>query len=236
MMTMPMSFILAQISAGASEPVERGVPRLPTPAPAVYYTLENPWPLGIALILASVLAYALLNARSRFKMAKVVAALLLLCGIGVIIAGSIITTEREVLREQTRALVDLTAKADTTQLRDMLQETASVLAFGVVPGPRGRDAILDAVRVNLGERYPIGEHSVGSVQACLDGKNVARTQVRVWVKPTEDQKLYDVSTGAWFRLDWQRDPLAERGQFGPWRVSRITVMQIDGLGTREGME
>lgn len=232
-MLVPMCFILAQIPGEAPERVERGVARLPSPAPAVYYTLENPWPLGVAMILASVLAFALLNARSRFKLAKVVTALLVLCGVGVIIAGLSVTTEREVLRSKTRDLVNLTAKADTTALRDMLQETSSVLAFGVIPGPRGREAILDAVRVNLGERYPIGEHSVGAVQATLDGKNVARTQVRVWVKPTDDQKLYDVATGAWFRLDWQRDPLPERGQFGPWRVSRITVMQIDGLGTRE---
>lgn len=212
------------------------MPRLPSPAPAVYYTLENSWPLGLALILASVLAFALLNARSRFKMAKIVTVLLVLGGIGVIIAGYTVKTEREVLREKTRELVELTAKADTAGLRDMLQETARVLAFGIVPGPRGREEILDSVRTNLGERYPIGEHSIGSVQASIDGKNVARTQVRVWVKPRDDQKLYDISTGAWFRLDWQRDPLPQPGAFGPWKVSKITVMQIDGLGTRGDME
>lgn len=215
---------------------EVGVPRLPSPPPGLYYTLENPWPLGIGLVVGSLIAYALLNARSRFKLAKVVAAMLVVLGVLVMIAGTAITTEREALRERTRELVTLTAKANTAELSPMLQETASVLAFGVVPGPQGREAILEAVRVNLRERYPIAELRIGSVQAVLDGKNVARTQVRVWVKPSEDQRLYDVATGSWFRIDWQRDPLAERGAFGPWRVSRITVMQVDGLGARESGE
>lgn len=205
------------------------IPSLPSPPPGVYYVVENPWPLSIILVLLAIPAYALLNARRQFRLAPIVSALLVLAGGGVFIAAMLVKTEREVLRERTAALAEAALAARTVEVGEMLMQSANVSAFSIIPGPQGREAILDAIRQYLGEQYPIDESRIGTVQAHLDGQNVARTQVRVWAKPKKDQRLYDAMTGAWFRLDWQRDPLREGG-YGPWKVGKITVLQLDTVG------
>jgi hypothetical protein len=213
--------ILAQIGGKDAATV----PRLPDPPLFAHYVLENPWPLTIGLALVGIVAMLVLKRRGMpaegtralglaFLLAAIVAGL-----------GAAITTQRETLRSRTRELVDLTAEAKTTDLRDLLTEQARVGAFMVhFGGVRGREEVLGAVRRYLGEQIPLESHEIGPVQATIDGPNIARTQVRVWVKPRKDEQKYGVATGAWFRIEWRRDGA------GPWRASTISIMQIDGAG------
>ncbi len=139
-------------------------------------------------------------------------------------AAALITTEREVLAERTHSAATLTAAAKVTDLRELLTERASVRAFGPVPVPHGRDEILDVVQSTLGRSLIVKDLKIGPVRAVVDGPNVARTQVRVWSTFEGEQALYNAPLGAWFRLDWTRDGT------GPWRITSINVMQIDGAG------
>ncbi len=213
--------LLAQLSAADAG----SVPRLPDPPLFAYYVLENPLPLTILVAVAAIVTMLTLRRQGQARPASRV------LGIGLFLAATVaglglaITTERETLRARTRELVDVTAAAQTTELRQLLTENARVGAFMVhFGGVRGREAVLDTVRKYMGELMPLESHTTGPVQAVVDGANVARTQVCVWVMPSKVQQLYGVATGAWFRIDWTRQTT------GPWRATTISIMQIDGWG------
>jgi hypothetical protein len=210
------------------------VPQLPDPPLLAHYLLENPWPLAIAAVFAGIVGFVVLNRAGKLRQGGRALLAAVLLAVGVIILAALVTTEREALQERTKAMVDLTASASTTELRDYLTERARVSAFGPVPMPQGKQAVLDAVQENLGSRFPVKEHSLGAVQAVIDGPNTARTQVRVWIK-FKDEGLYAGSIGSWWRMAWTRE-LTAGGEPGPWRVSSITVMQVDGLGVNTEAE
>lgn len=214
-------FLLAQASGSGAETV----PQLAGPPALSYYILENPWPLTIGLAICGVVAMLILQRRGQPRQARIACILALTLAAIVAGLGVAITTPREVLRARTRELVALTAQARVTELRELLTEKARVGAFGsYFPGVRGREEVLASVNKYLGQDYRLASHEIGPVQAVVDGPNMARTQVRVWVKLNKDQEMYGGSIGAWFRIDWMRD-----GD-GPWHATSISIMQIDFLG------
>lgn len=218
--------LLAQLSNSAGE----SVPRLPDPPAVAYYVFENPWPLTIGLSVCGLVAMLVLRHRGQWREGRTVFACAAALAALVVGLGYGVTTQRETLRARTRELVDLTAAVKTTDLREFLTEQARVGVFSThVGGVRGREEVLKAVQTHLGDTFSLESHEIGPVQAVVDGPNVARTQVRVWAKPQKDKQLYDVATGAWFRMDWKRDDQ------GPWKVVAVTIMQMDGLGLNADM-
>ncbi len=214
-------FQLAQIGSSGAETV----PRLGDPPALAYYILENPWPLAIGLAICGIVAMLVLQRRGQAREGKAAITAALLLATLVAGLGLGITTQREILRSRTRELVGLTAAAKTTELRDLLTEQARIGTFMTYfGGVRGREEVLTSVRKYLGDQFPLESHEIGPVQAVVDGPNMARTQVRVWVKLHKDQQMYGGSIGAWFRIDWTRE-----GD-GPWRAAAISIMQIDGAG------
>jgi len=213
--------ILAQFGGNDAAPV----PRLPDPPFFAHYLLESPWFFAAGLVVAGVVAMLVLKRRGQpIEGTRALAAGFIL---GAIVAGvgTAITTEREALRLRTRELVDLAAEAKTTDLRDLLTEQAHIGVFmSYFTGVRGREEVLGAVQLYLGDRYPLASHEVGPVQAVVDGPNIARTQVRVWVKLHKDQQAYGGAIGAWFRIEWTRDSA------GQWKAGVISIMQVDGAG------
>lgn len=211
---------LAQIGSSGAETV----PRLGDPPALAHYILENPWPLAIGLAICGLVALVVLQRRGQPREGKLVC--LVAIALAAIVAGLglAITTQRETLRARTRELVDLTATVKTTELREMLTEQVRVGVFSSFVGVRGREELLTEVRKKLDGEIRLESHEIGPVQAVVDGPNMARTQVRVWVKPQKDQQLYGIATGAWFRIDWTRS------SDGPWKVVAITIMQVDGAG------
>jgi hypothetical protein len=200
------------------------VPMLASPPPLIHYTVENPWPVIAGLLLAGIIAAIVMQRRDQLKLGLLaLAAAAALTALIFVLALSI-TTEREVLAERTQQAATFTAAANITDLRELLTERAVVKAFGPIPMPRGRDELLDVVSKYLGSTYKLKDVKIGPVRAVIDGPNLARTQVRVWAKLDGDQAMYNVPTGAWFRLGWTRDGT------GPWRITDINVMQIDTLG------
>ncbi len=221
-----MMILLAQLGNAGGETV----PRLPDPPALAYYIFENPWPLTIGLGVCGLVAMLVLRRHGQWREGKTIFACAAVLATLVVGLGYGVTTPRETLRARTRELIDLAAAVKATELRELLTEQARVGVFSShFGGVRGREEVLKAVQTYLGDSHPLESHEIGPVQAVVDGPNVARTQVRVWVKPQKDQQLYGVATGAWFRLDWKRE------EQGPWRVVAITIMQIDGLGVNAEM-
>ncbi|HMN42629.1 MAG TPA: hypothetical protein PKE29_17445 [Phycisphaerales bacterium] len=200
------------------------VPMLASPPPLAHYLVENPWPVIAGLGLAGVVALILMQRRDRLKDGLKALAAALALAAAVFAAATLITTQRETLADRTRAAATLAAAANTTDLRDLLTDRAYVRAFGPIPMPRGREDLLNTVRSTLGGSYIVKDLKIGPVRAVIDGPNVARSQVRVWATLGGEQALYNAPIGAWFRLGWTRDGA------GPWRITDITVLQLDGLG------
>ena len=191
--------------------------------------------VNLALALAVSGVVVMLVARRQGK--AIVGTRLMLAGLALacvtLVLGYTVTTQREVLRARTRELVECTATARTSDLRDLLTEQTRIGAYNAAfAGVRGRDEVLDAVRAKIAEFGPLASHEIGPVQAIVDGTNIARTQVRVWVKPRKDLQYTGGAIGMWFRIEWRR--AGEDGS-DPWRASVITVMQIDLLGTNTEM-
>jgi hypothetical protein len=220
--------ILAQIGGNGS--ASGAVPMLPSPPLLAHYFLENPWPVVAGLVVGSLVAAYVLNRRGRLKEALRMLAVGIVLAVSVWILASSVMTEREVLQARTRLLVDLTADVRTGDLADMLTESISVDGPKEIASPRGREQVLQAVRQSLTSLISIKEHTTGPVTAIVDGPNVARTQVRVWVKLKGEAAFYEGPLGAWFRIGWTRAQGTGDEPDGQWHVTSISVLQIDGVG------
>jgi hypothetical protein len=214
-----MTFTLAQILTDSP------VPRLPDPPALAHYFLESPWFAVVGLVLGGALALIVLNRQGRAGLG----AGMMLAGFAlaamVAVVALLVETQRELLIRQTRELVARTAAADTAALGPMLSDRVSFsssLPLGQAL-PVDKESLLDSVRTNLGQSYRIAEHSTGGEQATIDGANTARTQLRVWVELNRDQAITGAPIGSWWRIDW-------RLEGDQWRVSGLTLMQLDGLG------
>jgi len=193
--------------------------------------LESPWMLMGALGLLGVVGFLALSRRGRSREAAGAVILGLVLAAMVFSVAAMLTTPREGLQRLTRETIAAAAAADTGRLAEVLDAQARVMVLSGAPAVGGgREAILDAVREYPGSRYPIREHSMSAVQAVVDGPNTARTQVRVWVRLNKEQAFYDVPIGSWWRLSWRRDPLGGAGAWGPWRITSIEMLQLDGFG------
>lgn len=232
MIFQPAPVILAQFNALQTQ--TPAVPMLDDPPALIYYTVEWPWGLVAVLAGLGVVALLGLNARGQGRKGLIACGVCFGWAMLVFVLASVITTGRERLRDRTRELIEATAKADTTALRPMLGENVQLRAPAGAPLATGRDMLLDRVKQYPGERFQIASLRMSDVQAVIDGENVARSQLRVWVRIKDS--AYDLPIGSWWRIDWRRDPVPSTGgstgatEYGPWRATGLTALQIDGLG------
>lgn len=201
------------------------VARLPDPPALAHYLFESPWiPIAI-LVVAGVVGFVVLNRQGKARQGVfallggvVMAAMLAL-------TAFLMETPRELLIRQTRDLVARTAAADTAGIRPLLSDRVTMVCALPVPLslPDTKQALLDAVQLQLGTNFPVREHSIGGEQASIDGPNTARTQMRVWVTLEREQAMYGGPIGSWWKIDWRKEG-------DEWRVATITLLQLDGLG------
>lgn len=180
--------------------------------------LEEPWPALLLVGLAGAIGVAVFWRRGRGGPALLAGAGAAVLGLGIWVLAAAVTTLRERLAEQTRALVAATATGDSATVRALLLESASLGVLGT-RGNFDKARILRLVETDLQGPWRVVSHRVVSTQATLDGPSAGRTRVRVRVEPEATR----VPVGSWWLLEWRMDAAGE------WRVSSIRCEQIDGV-------
>jgi hypothetical protein len=199
------------------------IPRPPTPLPAAplleSILFERPLPLVVLLVLAGLVAFVLLNRRGRAGAGIFALALGVALACGLWILATVVRTDREVVSEQTRELVDAAARTDRAGLSRLLHETAKLSIGG--GGWLERDEILDAVDRRLGATYKLHEWAVVKVEASVDSAEVARTQVNVRAE-TEAARVPNLS---WWKIGWRK------AADGRWVVTSIEPLSVGGFAS-----
>jgi len=196
------------------------------PAPLLErFLFEQPLlPLAVLGLLAVIAGIAFASRNQRRRGVLVAGVLVALAG-GVYLMSTLVTTEREELLARTEVLIGATARVDSTVLRDILTENASLRTTGdierVLASIEGRAEILSRAHQNLQGRYQVTQWAIVDRQATIDGPNVGRTLVRVGV----DVEGFSRTHYSWWRLHW------ERGPDGQWRCFEIEPRWIFGAGS-----
>lgn len=193
---------------------------LPGPSTVSRLLFENPLPLTLVLLVAGLVLYVVLNARTRFKHGLMAAGACVLAAGGVWILAALVQTDHEKMRETARDLVEAVAEANLADLDQLLAPEAHLSAVPTL-GDIGRSAIIEAVDSNLGpgRLFEVDEHSIQEMQTALDGPSSGRVQLRVRVQ-TKQMGFPNVS---WWGLG------LSRGADGTWRVVSIRALAIRGV-------
>lgn len=176
---------------------------------------------GAGLVIAWIL-----RSRGQTRPALITAAAGLAAAALLFAAGTLVTTEREVLRERTRAIIAATAAADTDTLVPLLHPQARI----VLPPPietmvraDDRDKVVAAVETYLGRRYTVASHRVREVQAQTDGPATARTQVAVTANGETGGPV-----GSWWLIRWRKHP--DDG----WQATQLDLLHLPLAGVSFG--
>ena len=195
----------------------------PNPLPASgglqMWIFERPLAPALLFVGAGMLLRFVLRSQGKAKEGGMIAAGLVLLGIGIYAVGSLVETAEEKLAARTRELVDAVATVNTSRVDAMLASDAVVMPWGMV-----REEILARLQSDLGGRYPIKEHSVLTVRANVESPAAARTQVHVRVVSPEST-LYAAPIGSWWLVTGGRD-----GASGEWKVRELEMQQLDAVG------
>jgi hypothetical protein len=180
------------------------------------WVLEQPVPLGVVLVLAAIVAWFILRGQGKAREGTRVGGILVLLAIAVVATGSLVETEQEKLKARARELVAAVASANTTRVGPMLTDDVIAQPFGLP-----RDVILSKMESTLGGSLRIKEHKISTLRAALEGKSMARTQLRVHV--VADGALYAGPVGSWWMIHWRKDAA------GVWKADEIEMQQLDGM-------
>lgn len=212
-MNAPPTALLAQFFPGDAQ-----VDMLPQPPLLERLLFENPWPLAALFIIAAVLAGAFLHRAGKDRNAGVAAVVLLVLAGAVVAASALVTTERERLADLAKHTVDSVMAADDAAVGAVLAPDVTLILLGH-DTRMSRQGMLNIVASDVGRRYGVPEHRVQTVQASVDGPNVARTQMQVRAHVDRLGR----AVGSWWRLHWRRD------SDGRWTITSVEALQIDGV-------
>jgi hypothetical protein len=180
------------------------------------YVLENPWPLGIALLAAAViLAWTALRRESTARLR--VAGLLALTGGAALFTGAAVVTPGEHARRVVLDVVAAAVAGDVAGAGARFSEDAT-LAFGSVTNPGLPREEIERRIDHLDGRYRIASNDVTGLRA----ETVARDQgtVRLGCRTVLEAAPVPVPTEWVIEVTRQSD--------GGWKVSRATWTSIAG--------
>ena len=197
------------------------------------FLFEQPLLPVIVLVLLAVVAVVAFAGRNQRTRGLILAGVLLALAGAVYLAASLVTTTRETLLERTQALIGATAEARTQTLRTLLTGDATLNTSGdirrVLPPVEDVGELLDQVDRYLGNRpasqFTITGWATRDQQATVDGRNVARTLVRVGV----DTYSFSRTHYSWWRLHWTLDDDDQ------WRCFEIEPRWIQFVGSADGV-
>lgn len=199
-------------------------PPLPTAPLLEFLTLESPWSLVLAALIAAIVAWRVLSARHP-RRARTACAGFVLFGVGVVILSRVVETPRERLARATRTLVAAVAEADLEGVRSAMTPDAA-LYWWLNPDGLPLDGVLARVERDFSERgaYRVKEHAILELQSFIEGEGRGRVQVKVRVTSQAE----GVPLISWWRLDYVR------GDDGRWRVRGLQPLVIPTISNPSG--
>jgi hypothetical protein len=213
----PWPIFLSQTPPAPSNPGLLDIaspPPLPEGGWLQVHTLESPWLLAGALVVAGALVLVWFARRDELRKGLSRGGpLVLLAGLLVLLASSV-HTQRERMRDSARALIAAVAQADVPAIRASLTEDSRLEYFGGISLP----AIIDQVESNMtpGRRWAVKEHAIEAIQMQPAGPDAGLVQLKVRVIP----EATNFPHRSWWKLTLQRSP------DGTWRTRLLTPLEI----------
>jgi ketosteroid isomerase-like protein len=178
------------------------------------YVLENPWPVGLALLAAA--AWLLWAGMREGQLKKLQgAAGVGLAGAAVLLTGYLVVTSGERAKAVTRELVDAAVAEDAIAAVAMFTDEA---AFAV-GSPRNPGLGIDYIRdqlIRLTERYPIESNTITMLKGFSETSDMATTHMACF---TNVNGFTNVSQWV-VRVKRQPD--------GEWKVIHLTCVTVNG--------
>jgi len=181
------------------------------------WVLEQPWATASVLLVAGVLLFWALQQRAKAGRGLVALALGALLAAGVVIAGTLIETDRERLTRQTTELVSAVAASDTATADRLLSDGLITLSAGEEVSGFGKPEVMAVVRGFDG--FGLTRWTQQYAGAGMDNRTVGRTRVTVKVEEAGGQKVFLPST---WEFAWVKH------NDGTWKVSRIECLTMFG--------
>lgn len=177
-----------------------------------HYVLENPWPLGIGLILlALIIAWFALQRGNKSGLG--VAAIAGVIGIIVLALGAAVTTAGEHGERVTKELVDAVVANDLPGAFALFDDDAS-FAFSSPSNP-GLDIDYIKGMIDRTDRYTIKSNTIRLLEGFTESSDAATVHLGCL---TETDIGYTPST--WILL-------VERNEYDNWRITKVTWMTIN---------
>lgn len=185
------------------------------------YLLENPWPVGLMLLIAGV-AVGALSLREGRTARLPIAAVVIALGVGVMLAGMLVTTAGEHAERVTRDLVVAVEGNDLTGADRLLADDMTYGATSLSNLPvGGKDDIMKALS-EFTARVTLEKNRVTSMEiATVDGQT-GHARLSLWTEGSGGNgQVPLIGRSSWILV-------VERGEDGTWRVQRIIWVDLNG--------
>ena len=180
------------------------------------YIFENPFPLGVGLVLLAVIL-AWLGMRDGRADRVRVASVPLLLGAAVLIAGFAVVTAGEHARSVTRKLVAAAVANDLTGAARLVAPDATVHFGSTRNIGLDRNAIFDGL-ARLADTYAIQDNTITMLRGYTQSRDAATVHLACWTSAGD--------YGGYTPSQWVLQ--VERQDDGTWQASRITCISVSG--------
>jgi hypothetical protein len=180
------------------------------------YIFENPYPLGVGLLILGVIIGWLGLREGRADRVRAAGAPLLL-GAAALVTGFVVVTAGERAKSVTRDLVAAAVANDLTGASALVAPDATVHFGSTRNLGLDRNAIIDGLS-RLSASYAIEDNRITMLKAYTESRERATVHLACWTST--------VNYGGYTPSQWVLE--VERQSDGTWQVSRITCISISG--------
>lgn len=181
------------------------------------WVLEQPWAAAAVVFVAGSLLFWALQRRSQGRAGLVGLLTAALAAAGILAAGLLIETDRELLARRTTELVAAVAAGDTVTADRLLSDGLVTLSAGDEISGFGKPEVMAVVRGFDG--LGLTKWSQKPAGAGMDNRTVGRTRVTVKVEEAGGEKVFLPST---WEFAWVKH------NDGSWKVSRVECLTMFG--------
>lgn len=192
----------------------------PQPPLIEHVLLESPWTLAMTLAAVAIGVFVVGGRSGRRKLQKWAALPLAIGVIGFVVAA-VVNTDRELMQQRTRALVDAAVAdpIDLDAMRDLLDESVRLFVLD-------RERIL-AMAQRARAIYRIDSATITTLLARRDTPTAGQTLLTVLARVSSKYGDYPAKT-RWL-LHWRKDPAAG------WIIDRLELISVNDQPARQSI-